>query len=94
MAHMLSFLRRSLRKSPRVADDIDSGAVNFDGARARREQGGINDVIMRLPFLIISCFAVPRVKGTDGLWLSGDYTSASEVNHLMVSDGMRYSILM
>ncbi|VVB01430.1 unnamed protein product [Arabis nemorensis] len=99
---MLSVLRRNLqnlRKSPRVADESDlaSTSVNINGggtgiADGRRD--GINAVIMRFPFSIISCFAVPRVNGTDGLWMSGDYASGSEVNHLMVSDGMRYAILM
>lgn len=101
MTQMLSILRRNfqnLRKSPRVADETDLQSSSTAGAgpgvvaNGRRE--GFNAVIMRFPFSIISCFAVPRVSGTDGLWMSGDYGSVSEVNHLMVSDGMRYAILM
>ncbi|XP_010435463.1 PREDICTED: uncharacterized protein LOC104719278 [Camelina sativa] len=100
MTQMLSILRRNLqnlRKSPRVADETDlqpstAGSGQGDIAHGRRE--GFNAVIMRFPLSIISCFAVPSVSGTDGLWMSGDYGSVSEVNHLMVSDGMRYAILM
>ncbi|KFK28292.1 hypothetical protein AALP_AA8G497400 [Arabis alpina] len=102
MTHIFSLLRRNLqnfRKSPRVADESDlaSTVVNISGGRtgiAHGRRDRINAVIMRFPFSIISCFAVPRVNGTDGLWMSGDYASGSEINHLMVSDGMRYAILM
>ncbi|KAL1225666.1 hypothetical protein V5N11_025764 [Cardamine amara subsp. amara] len=102
MTQMLSVLRRNLqnlRKSPRVADETDlpSTAVNINGAEAEVTHGrreSRDGVIIRFPLSIISCFAVPRVNGTDGLWMSGDYASVSEVNSLMVSDGMRYAILM
>ncbi|CAA7016065.1 unnamed protein product [Microthlaspi erraticum] len=105
MTQMLTVLRRNLqnlRKSPRVADETElaSTSVNINGvgtggvAHHNERRDGSNAVMMRFPFSIISCFAVPRVRGTDGLWMSGDYDSVSEVNHLMVSDGMRYAILM
>ncbi|RID72119.1 hypothetical protein BRARA_C04025 [Brassica rapa] len=91
MLKMLSVLRRnlqSLRKSPRVADEsaLPSTTVNGD----RRENG----VMMKFPLSIMSCFAVPRGSRTDGVWVSGDYGRVSEVNHLMVCDGMRYALLM
>ncbi|KAF8116120.1 hypothetical protein N665_0021s0011 [Sinapis alba] len=99
MTQMLSILRRNLqnlRKSPRVADETEiTSTTQGAGVVAHNErQDGTNAVIMRFPLSIISCFAVPRVSGTDGLRMSGDYASVSEVNHLMVSDGMRYAILM
>lgn len=100
MTQMLSVLRRNLqnlRKSPRVADETElpsSNAGAGPGVVANGRRDGFNSVIMRFPFSIISCFAVPRVSGTDGLSMSGDYGSVSEINHLMVSDSMRYAILM
>ncbi|TYK11891.1 uncharacterized protein E5676_scaffold177G00520 [Cucumis melo var. makuwa] len=54
--------------------------------------------IIRAPFSILSCFAPPSVhRSPDAFWLSGDHyfaSTISEINHLMVSDGMRYAILM
>ncbi|CAF1857550.1 unnamed protein product [Brassica napus] len=99
MTQMLSILRRNLqnlRKSPRVADETEMASTTQGaGVVAHNERRDrANAVMMRFPFSIISCFAVPRVSGTDGLWMSGDYASVSEVNHLMASDGMRYAILM
>ena len=99
MTQMLSILRRNLqnlRKSPRVADETEMASTTQEArvVAHNERRDGANAVMMRFPFSIISCFAVPRVSGTDGLWMSGDYASVSEVNHLMVSDGMRYAILM
>ncbi|XP_010532988.1 PREDICTED: uncharacterized protein LOC104808855 [Tarenaya hassleriana] len=95
MLQMLSVLRQNLqnlRKSPRVADE-SALTVADDGGRG--DGNGNGNGVMRIPSSIISCFAVPRVNGTDGLWASGDYAArVSEVNHLMVCDGMRYAILM
>ncbi|CAK9315501.1 unnamed protein product [Citrullus colocynthis] len=54
--------------------------------------------IIRAPFSILSCFAPPPVhRSADAFWLSGDHyfaSTISETNQLMVSDGMRYAILM
>ncbi|KAJ0241732.1 hypothetical protein HA466_0211160 [Hirschfeldia incana] len=89
MLKMLSVLRRNLqnlRKSPRVADENAFPSTTGD----RREDG----VMMKFPLSIMSCFAVPRGSRTDGVWVSGDYGRVSEVNHLMVCDGMRYALLM
>ncbi|KAG7578766.1 hypothetical protein ISN45_Aa03g029290 [Arabidopsis thaliana x Arabidopsis arenosa] len=91
MLKILSILRKNLqnlRKSPRVADEsaLPSTTVNGDH--------GSNGGMMKFPLSIMSCFAVPRVSRTDGVWVSGDYGRVSEVNHLMVYDGMRYALLM
>lgn len=93
MLKMLSVLRRNLqnlRKSQRVVDEsaLPSTTVNGDGRR-----NGSNGV-MKFPLSIMSCFVVPSVSRTDGVWVSGDYGRVSEVNHLMVCDGMRYALLM
>ncbi|XP_022985817.1 uncharacterized protein LOC111483748 [Cucurbita maxima] len=54
--------------------------------------------IIRAPFSILSCFAPPPVHSSaDTFWLSTDHyfaSTISETNHLMVSDGMRYAMLM
>ncbi|KFK31776.1 hypothetical protein AALP_AA6G157200 [Arabis alpina] len=93
MLKILSVLRRNLQnlgKSPRVADEsgLPSPSTVVNGEERR------NGVMMRFPLSIMSCFAVPRSSRTDGVWVSGDYGRASEVNHLMVCDGMRYALLM
>ncbi|KAG2307228.1 hypothetical protein Bca52824_026976 [Brassica carinata] len=99
MRQMLSILRRNLqnlRKSPRVADETEMASTTQGaGVVARNERRyETNAVMMRFPFSIISCFSVPRVSGTDGLWMSGDYASVSEVNHLMevkvIKNGRRF----
>ncbi|KAK3184475.1 hypothetical protein Dsin_031761 [Dipteronia sinensis] len=51
--------------------------------------------VVRAPLSIISCFSQPHVNGADGVWVSGgEFAQISEMNHLMVSDSMRYAILM
>ncbi|KAJ4730162.1 Zinc finger and BTB domain-containing protein [Melia azedarach] len=50
--------------------------------------------VVRVPLSIISCFSQPHVNGADGVWVSGEFAQISEMNHLMVSDSMRYAILM
>lgn len=92
MLKMLSILRRnlqSLRKSPRVADENAFPSTTVNGGDGRE-----NGAMMKFPLSIMSCFAVPRGSRTDGVWVSGDYGRVSEVNHLMVCDGMRYALLM
>ncbi|EOA31785.1 hypothetical protein CARUB_v10015007mg [Capsella rubella] len=88
MLKMLSVLRR---KSPRVADESAMAPSTVN--EGDHQEGS---VMMKFPFSsIMSCFAVPRVSKTDGVWVSGDYGKVtSEVNHLMVCDGMRYALLM
>ena len=60
----------------------------------------------RAPILsLFSCFSQPphhQVHGginnnninAYGVWASGEFAQISEMNHLMVSDSMRYAILM
>lgn len=50
--------------------------------------------MVQAPLSLLSCFSHPRVNGADGLWVSGDFASFSEINHLVVNDSMRYAILM
>ncbi|XP_024009637.1 uncharacterized protein LOC112084619 [Eutrema salsugineum] len=95
MLKMLSVIRRNLqnlRKSPRVADESSLPSTTVNGED--RSGNGSNSVMMKFPLSIMSCFAVPRGSMTDGVWVSGDYGRVSEVNHLMVCDGMRYALLM
>lgn len=50
--------------------------------------------VVLVPFSVLSCFSQPHVHGADGVWASGEFTQITEMNHLMVSDSMRYAILM
>ncbi|CAK9133388.1 unnamed protein product [Ilex paraguariensis] len=105
MLRILAVMRRNLgRKSPRVADENMFGdgngaelptiARNID----RRGQGrnGLSVIygLLRAPVSLISCLSNPHINVADGVWVSGDLARISEVNHLMVSDSMRYAILM
>ncbi|CAK9133334.1 unnamed protein product [Ilex paraguariensis] len=107
MWHTLAAMKRNLqnmRKSPRVADENMFGAGN--GAELpimadnmdRRRQGwnGLSVIysIIRAPLSLLSCLANPHINVADGVWASGELARISELNHLMVSDSMRYAILM
>ncbi|KAA8524800.1 hypothetical protein F0562_011223 [Nyssa sinensis] len=107
MWRMVAVMRRNLqnmRKSPRVADENMFGDGNgaelaiFAGNIDRRRPGwnGISVIysIVRAPFSVLSCFSHPHINGADGVWASGELARISEMNHLMVSDSMRYAILM
>ncbi|KAJ9686660.1 hypothetical protein PVL29_015504 [Vitis rotundifolia] len=107
MWHMLAAMRRNfqnIRKSPKVADENMFGGGNqaelpiFGRDMERRARGwdGFSAVysIVRVPLSLLSCFSHPHVNGADGVWVSGDFAHISEMNHLMVSDSMRYAILM
>ncbi|XP_062107245.1 uncharacterized protein LOC133818402 [Humulus lupulus] len=62
--------------------------------------------VVRAPILsLFSCFSQPsshHVNGGGGgnnitaygVWATGEFAQISEMNHLMVSDSMRYAILM
>lgn len=62
--------------------------------------------VVRAPILsLFSCFYQPHHHHnhvnnggnsitTYGVWASGEFAQISEMNHLMVSDSMRYAILM
>ncbi|XP_022136143.1 uncharacterized protein LOC111007908 [Momordica charantia] len=106
MWRLAAELRRNLhniRKSPRVADESMYGGGGGDGGGivAERDRRGGNSYgfsmiysVLRTPFSVLCCFSQPHVNGADGLWVSGEFARISEVNHLMVSDSMRYAILM
>lgn len=94
------------RKSPRVADEtMLNGAhplpmfVHGMNRRSRRDAlnlaFSIIYTVVRVPVEVFSCFSQPHVNGAaDGSWVSGEFTQISEMNHLMVSDSLRYAILM
>ncbi|XP_022969305.1 uncharacterized protein LOC111468352 [Cucurbita maxima] len=107
MWRLAAAVRRNLhniRKSPRVADEsmysagggADGGATVIDGNRREGNSYGFSMIytLLRTPFSLLSCFSQPHVNGVDGMWVSGEFPRISEVNHLMVSDSMRYAILM
>lgn len=97
-------------KSSRVADeDSIRGGGTVDEAQIFVRDGGnagerlplgisvLYGVLIRAPLSILSaCFVQPRVSsnGADGAWTSGDFARASEMNQLVVSDSIRYALLM
>ncbi|KAM3697044.1 hypothetical protein ACB098_06G084700 [Castanea mollissima] len=95
---------KNIKKSPRVADENMVAAGNgaelpiYARDRERRQRGwnGFSFLysVVRAPISILSCFSHPHVNGADGVWVSGEFAQISEMNHLMVSDSMRYAILM
>ncbi|XWS31045.1 hypothetical protein CRYUN_Cryun23aG0043200 [Craigia yunnanensis] len=99
---------QNIKKSPRVADENMFGGGgnnnNNNGAEIpifidRRSRGSWNGLsvicsVVRAPLSLLSCFSQPHVNGADGVWVSSEFTQISEMNHLMVSDSMRYAILM
>ncbi|KAH7533446.1 uncharacterized protein LOC107416995 [Ziziphus jujuba] len=106
MGRVLGSLRQNFQnigKSPRVADESMYGGVGGGGGgnieiMERRRSGWKGFLIVysvvRAPFSLFSCFSHPHVNGADGVWASGEFAQISEMNHLMVSDSMRYAILM
>lgn len=97
---------QNMRKSPRVADENmfgDQGngvGLPHNAAVAGRPRHGWHGFsvicsIVLAPLSLLSCLSHPHISGTDhGVWVSGDIARISEMNHLMVSDSMRYAILM
>ncbi|KAF9611305.1 hypothetical protein IFM89_029743 [Coptis chinensis] len=85
----------NIRKSSRVADENMFGEGN-DGAELHHEWNFLSvlETVVQGPLLLFSCVAQPQVTGADGMWVHGEYGRFSEINHLMVNDGMRYAILM
>lgn len=91
------------RKSPRVADENMFGD-NGNGvglpilAQNRTRQGwyGLTVIcsIVRAPLSLLSCLSHPHINNADGVLASGELARMSEMNNLMVSDSMRYAILM
>lgn len=93
-----------MRKSSRVADEAAfHGGGAADEAQIFNAGGrptGISVVcglLIRAPISFLSsCFVHPRIgNGADGAWAtSGDFARASEMNQLVVSDSIRYALLM
>lgn len=89
----------NLKKSPRVADEsmVEATGNNDREGGRRRGHGGLSLIysILHAPISILSCVSNPNVDGSDGVWVSADhYSHSSDINHLMVNDGMRYAILI
>ncbi|XP_020210367.1 uncharacterized protein LOC109795320 isoform X1 [Cajanus cajan] len=102
MWRLLTAVTRNLnntRKSSKVADESmfeqGNGVELFGHDRERRRQHGWGLVcsILQAPISILSCVSHPQVNGSD-IWVTGEFSQVSEMNHLMVSDSMRYAILM
>ncbi|KAK7385879.1 hypothetical protein VNO78_31815 [Psophocarpus tetragonolobus] len=102
MWRLLAAVTRNLhntRKSSKVADEsmleAGNGVELFGHDRGRRQHGrGLVCTILQVPISILSCVSHPQVNGSDGVWVTGEFSQVSEMNHLMVSDSMRYAILM
>ncbi|KVH93152.1 uncharacterized protein LOC112517019 [Cynara cardunculus var. scolymus] len=106
MRRILAVMRQNIenmKKSPKVADENMFGEGNgtefpIIAHHTRQGRSGLSLIhsIVRAPLSLVSCLSShPHINGaTDGVWVSGELTRISEVNHLMVSDSMRYAILM
>ncbi|KAL4588938.1 hypothetical protein LXL04_001838 [Taraxacum kok-saghyz] len=87
---------KNMRKSPKVADENmfeeEYGTV---GHHTRHGRNGLSLIhsIVKAALSLVSCISSPP-HTTEGVWVSGEYTHSSDLNHLMVSDSMRYAILM
>lgn len=92
---------QNMKKSTKVADEsmfIEGNGVEFP-VIARHTRHGYNGLslvysILRAPLSLLSCISSHPHGSADGAWVSSDLARISEVNHLMVSDSMRYAILM
>nr|GMD09479.1 uncharacterized protein LOC109235076 [Ipomoea batatas] len=90
----------NMGKSPRVADEsMLAAAAEIPAAVIGRRRGRRVSVVVygifRAPLSLFSCLSRPPANGSmDGVWVTGDFAQMSEMNHLMVSDSMRYAILM
>ncbi|KAK9691913.1 hypothetical protein RND81_09G228300 [Saponaria officinalis] len=94
------------RKSPKVADETmfpgydtelppvyDVHEMN-QGRQSSRAGLVAIYAIFSIPLSILSWFSSRHGNAADGIWVTGDMMRTTEVDHLMVSDGMRYAILM
>ncbi|OMO75826.1 hypothetical protein COLO4_25851 [Corchorus olitorius] len=70
--------------------------IFIDGRGGRGSWNGVSVIcsVVRAPLSLLSCFSQPHANGADGVWVSTEFAQISEMNHLMVSDSMRYAILM
>nr|GEV40714.1 ribonuclease H-like domain-containing protein [Tanacetum cinerariifolium] len=81
-----------MRKSPKVADESMFGEGNgpeFPNMAPHTRQGFSRDlsilyIIIRAPFSLLSCLSSPHhISGAaDGVWVSGEFSRMSDVNHL------------
>ncbi|CAJ1971203.1 unnamed protein product [Sphenostylis stenocarpa] len=79
---------QSTRKSSKVADEsmfeTGNGVELFGHGRDRRQHGwGLVCSILQAPISILSCVSHPQVNGSDGVWVTGEFSQVSEMNHLM-----------
>ncbi|KAL9233303.1 hypothetical protein vseg_008322 [Gypsophila vaccaria] len=84
------------RRSPKVGDqtmypDIDT---EYPVYALEINQGRQPRTSFSIPLTILSCFSCGRVNVADGIWVTADVMSTPEVDQIMVSDSMRYAILM
>lgn len=108
MRRILAVMRQNIenmRKSPKVADENMFGEGNgtefpiiAHHTRHGRNSLSLIHSIFKAPLSLVSCLSfhqnVNGATDTDGVWVSGEFTRISEVNHLVVNDSMRYAILM
>ncbi|XP_038703373.1 uncharacterized protein LOC119999725 [Tripterygium wilfordii] len=94
----LAIMINNMKKSPRIADEsaLDLHHHHRDNmnndVRSRERLLWVLSSIVRAPF---SCFSSQHhVSDADRVWASGEYVEISEINHIMVSDSMRYAVLM
>ncbi|KAG4964538.1 hypothetical protein JHK85_039513 [Glycine max] len=94
MWRLLAAVARNLqntRKSSKVADEsmfeAGNGVELFGHERGRRQHGwGLVCSILQAPISILSCVSQPQVNnGSDGVWVTGEFSQVSEMNHLMAS---------
>lgn len=48
--------------------------------------------ILRAPMVLMGCIDPNQINGADDMWVSGEFSTTSEMNYLMVRDSMRYAI--
>ncbi|GAV74603.1 hypothetical protein CFOL_v3_18083 [Cephalotus follicularis] len=90
---------QNMKKSPRVGDENmvggNNGAVYAGEINSRPRWNGISFIcsVVRAPLSILSCVSQPHVNGAH-MCVSNEFAQVPDMNHLMVSDSMRYAILM
>ncbi|XP_028800029.1 uncharacterized protein LOC114755326 [Neltuma alba] len=100
----------NMKKSSRVADENmfaggGDGEAAAGGRRRRRSQGwSLIHSILLAPMSVILCVSSSDYNNdygangsrvyNDGFWGSGDYEHFSDMNQMIVSDSMRFAILM
>ncbi|CAO2836702.1 unnamed protein product [Amaranthus hypochondriacus] len=85
----------SRKKSGKVGDETMLNADN----RQQLQPSWNNRLlviytIVHIPFSILSRFSKRRTNMADTTWVTGDIMRSSEIDQFMVSDSMRYAILM